>query len=176
MLTWKTFLFTGTALGSSCRERKGHAHSHPHTWERPSAVLSATEQLHWSGRCALLKGTWEDLTEFSGHQDILSIFCFSFYFQPVFLFLYPSSQSLHICLSLCLTHLSLTVTHQDCVSEDSEYVRVLSGHSGFFFFFFNSPSSVKVSLCLLPPLPPSPATVNNWLCLWVIPSFFFSLD
>lgn len=97
MLTQKTFLFTGTALGSSCRVRKGHTHSHSHTWELPSAGLFATGQLHWSGQSALLKGTWINLKEFSGHAEILSIFCSSLPPLPPMslpqtaLFLFPPS-------------------------------------------------------------------------------------
>lgn len=85
MLTKNTFLFTGTALGSSCKEREKVRLIHTFTWE---TVLFATERLHWSSSGPLLKSTY--------HVLLYSIL--------------PSYILRSISL---LSHLSRVVTHQE---------------------------------------------------------------
>lgn len=161
MLTKNTFLFTGAASGSSCRERKGYAHSHLHAWELPSAVLFDTGQLHLGRWNCLAKGhlseLWRVLGTFSAPSS--SIFPST-----------GSSLPLTI-LSVAFTFrspsplLSLAVTHQQWVRA-----RILNmSERRLVTLMF---SSVEGFLPSSPTLPPP--IVNNRLHLWVLPSGLFS--
>lgn len=62
----------------------------------------------------------------------MCLLSFSTFFFLHFLLL----PRLCIYFSLCFSHMSLAVTHQECVSKDSEYVSALSGQSQSFFVVF----------------------------------------
>ena len=79
MLTKNTFLFTGTALGSSCKEREKVRLIHTFTWE---TVLFATERLHWSSSGAL-------------HLPFSALFNPSILYSSIHLPAFPSLSGCH---------------------------------------------------------------------------------
>lgn len=134
MLTKNTFLFTGTALGSSCSERKGRAHSRPHTWEPPGAAAASPER----SLCLANRHLSRLERVLRASADPVHFLLLVLLHSPTFSSALPSADcSIHplchiyIYFSLCFSHLSFAVTHQECVGE--EYVRVPSGHSEGFF-------------------------------------------
>lgn len=187
MLTKNTFLFTGTALGSLFRERKGHILTPSHLGAAQCCTV-----YHWAASLdelgCLAKGHLSKLRVLRpcGHSDHVSAFHFHLLlpisFAQQFLAFYSLPlHRLYIYFSLCFSHLSLAVTHQECVSEDSEYVSAPSGQSQIFFFLLFELSficdSFFLSLCFSSILP---SHVNNWLYLNDVPlhycfGFFLSL-
>lgn len=144
-------------------ETEGHTYLHLHSWELPSSVCI------WS---ALLRGTWVNLNDFWGHLEILSISllfvllkAFAFFLQTIpqlLLFLHPSTFTSPSAFPICpsLSHIRSVSARIQNMSE----CRLVT------LRFFFLPLSF---ICLLPPLPSSPAIVNNRLCLWGILSVFF---
>lgn len=116
-------------------------------------------------------------------MEVLTVFCLPLTPCPPAVYPFPSNGPspplsslffrLNVSLSLCFSHLSLTVTHQECVSKDSEYVSLSSGHSEGLFEPSFMWRFLSVSLPLLLLFHLSPAIVNNLLRLWVIPSVIF---